>query len=67
MKTCPKCKGEMKLITDTKGLLIRDVESIPNNPYELIHKTAYYAQIYVCTECGFVEQYVPIENLDKIF
>ena len=31
-----------------------------------IHKTAYYAQIYVCTECGFVEQYVPHENLDKI-
>lgn len=67
MKTCPKCKCEMKLITDTKGLLIRDVESIPNNPYESIHKTAYYAQIYVCTECGLIEQYVPLENLGKIF
>lgn len=66
MKKCPKCKGEMKLISDTKGLLIRDIESIPNNSYESIHKTAYYAQIYVCAECGFVEQYVPIENLDKI-
>ena len=67
MKTCPKCKSEMKLISDARGLLIRDIENIPNNPYESIHKTAYYAQIYVCTECGFVEQYVPLENLDNIF
>lgn len=67
MKICPKCKGEMKLITDTKVLLIRDIESIPNNPYESIHKTAYYAHIYVCTQCGFVEQYVPLEDLYKIF
>mgnify|MGYP001046477200 FL=1 len=67
MKTCPKCKGEMKLIEETRGALIKDIESIPTNPYESIHKTAYYAQIYVCTECGFVEQYVPHEYLDKIF
>lgn len=67
MKVCPKCEGNMKLITETTGMLIKNIENVPNNPYESIHKTAYYAQIYVCMRCGFVEQYLPIENLNKIF
>lgn len=67
MKECPKCKGEMQLMNNTKGIFIKRVEKISDNPYELTHEHSYYAQLYICSKCGFVEQYVPIEFLNQIF
>ena len=70
MKKCPKCNEKMILLTSQKGLLLGHVEKKSNNYFSsTIGDTVHYAQIYVCSKCGFIEQYATktfLDNLDNL-
>lgn len=58
--TCPKCGG-------------KDIRTNRDNPHAGDHMflgnagfTGLYCHVYVCTACGYVEDYLPAEVLAKV-
>lgn len=64
-KTCPKCEGHSIYLCAAQTVLAT------NNDYfviinGLIKNITVRYERYVCATCGYMEEYVPINNLSKL-
>ena len=64
-KTCPKCEGHSIYLCPAQTVLAT------NNDYfviinGLIKNITVRYERYVCATCGYMEEYVPVNNLSKL-